>query len=74
MTWRYEDGGPRRRQITSGGLDFALMNDLAATTRVAPATTMVVGGPDVGLFLLRHTAGEDATASVERIDPHSLEP
>lgn len=44
------------------------------TTRLAPATTMVVGGGDDPLFLLRHTAGAGAVAIVERIDPLTLEP
>ena len=74
MTWRYEDGGPQRLQITAGGLGLGADEHLEATSRVAPATTMVVGDEHGALFLLRHTAGEDATALVERIDPHSLEP
>jgi len=47
---------------------------MEVTTRVAPATTMVVGRDQGELFLLRHTAGNGAIAWVERIDPCTLEP
>ena len=70
--WRYEDGGPRRRQTVAGALG-ARGAQLAVTTRIAPVTTMVVGDDD-GTFLLRHTPGDDAVAIVERIDPITLEP
>lgn len=73
MTWQYEDGGPARRQTTGGGLFLAPGERLVATTRIAPATTMVVSGRSGELYLLRHTIGEGATASVEQIDPVSLE-
>ncbi len=74
MTWTAEDGGPRRRQTVGGGLHLRRDGgSLEVTTRIAPAATMVVGG-DQGLYLLRHTAGDGATASVERIDPETLEP
>jgi hypothetical protein len=72
MTWRHEDGGPRRQQLAPGRLD-ARGATLSATTRTAPAITMVVGDDD-GLFLLRHTAGDGAVSFVERIDPVTLEP
>ena len=73
--WPLEDGGPRRRQtVTTGGL-LGDGRTLAVTTRVAPAATMVVGSPATGgLYLLRHTAGDGAVATVERIDPVTLEP
>ncbi len=81
MVWAAEDGGPRRTQTVGGGLGLAPGDRLAATTRMAPAVTMVVGGaaPGAGtggraLYLLRHGAGEGATAVVERIDPVTLEP
>jgi outer membrane protein assembly factor BamB len=48
---------------------FGSANGLSVTTRIAPATTMLVG--DV---LLRHTAPPDAVAIVERIDLRTLEP
>lgn len=47
---------------------------LEVTTRVAPAATMVVARGPGELFFLRHTAGEGAVATVERIDPVTLEP
>lgn len=71
MTWRYEDGGPRRTQTVPGRLGS---HTLSVTTRIAPAVTMVVGDGEGALYLLRHTAGEGAVAIVERIDPVSLEP
>ena len=72
MTWRYEDGGPRRPQTTAGALGLRPGDTLEVTTRMAPAVTMVVAGDAGELFLLRHTAGDGATALVERIDPHTL--
>jgi hypothetical protein len=74
MAWRSEDGGPQRRQLAPGGLRLRPGDALAVTTRVAPVTTMVVGGAGGELYLLRHTPGEPATALVERIDPVTLEP
>lgn len=74
MTWPYEDGGPRRQQVTAGGLGLRPGETLDVTTRTAPATTMVVTRDPGELFLLRHTAGEGAVSFVERIDAHTLEP
>lgn len=75
MTWAAEDGGPQRRQTVGGGLHLRRDGgSLEVTTRIAPAATMVVGGGDEGLYLMRHTAGEGATATVERIDPATLDP
>jgi hypothetical protein len=74
VTWRYEDGGPRRTQLVDGALGLNDGGRLEATTRVAPVATMVVGREPAELFLLRHTAGDGATALVERIDPATLEP
>jgi outer membrane protein assembly factor BamB len=71
--WRHEDGGPRRTALVPGGLDVTPQDRLVTTTRVAPAFTMVVADGD-RLYALRHTAGDGATAVVERIDPVSLEP
>ncbi|MCU1454132.1 MAG: hypothetical protein JWN46_2278 [Acidimicrobiales bacterium] len=72
--WPAEDGGPRRTQTVDGGLGVVAGERLAITSRVAPAVTMVVGSAAGDLFLLRHTAGDDAVSFVERIDPSSLEP
>jgi len=74
VSWRYEDGGPRRLQTVPGGLGLGRGGALEVTTRTAPAATMVVGREAGELFLLRHTAGDRAVAFVERIDPHTLEP
>ncbi len=73
MGWRSEDGGPRRTALVPGGLEISATDRLVTTSRVAPAFTMVVADDD-RLFALRHTAGEGATAVVERIDPVTLEP
>lgn len=70
--WRFEDGGPRRGQTTSGALGAS--GRLDVSTRIAPIATMVVGDSAGALFLLRHTPGHDATALVERIDAVTLEP
>jgi ribonuclease BN (tRNA processing enzyme) len=66
--WRHEDGGPRRTALVPGALAITRDDRLVATSRVAPAFTMVVAGDD-RLYALRHTAGEGAVALVERIDP-----
>lgn len=71
--WRYEDGGPRRTQTTTGGLHLRPGDALEVTARTAPVVTMVVAGDDGDLFLLRHTPGDAAVAIVERIDPRTLE-
>ena len=77
MTWRFEDGGPRRRQTTPGAL-ACRGETFEVTTRTAPVVTMPVAGVDTAdgpsLHLLRHTAGDGAIALVERIDPVTLEP
>ena len=73
MTWRHEDGGPRRTQTAPGGLHLHDGDTLSVTTRTAPAITMPVASEDA-LYLLRHTAGDGAIALVERIDALTLEP
>jgi hypothetical protein len=72
--WRFEDGGPRRNQTVPGRLGVGPRRQLTVTTRMAPATTMVVGTSPQQLFLLRHTGGADAVSFVERIDAATLEP
>ncbi len=74
MSWRHEDGGPRRRQLAPGALGLRPGAALEVTTRAAPAATMLVRDDDGGHFLLRHSVGEGAIAFVERIDPKTLEP
>jgi hypothetical protein len=49
-----------------GGLDVV--------SRLAPAATMVVTRDPGELYLLRHTAGDDAVSFVEQLDPATLEP
>jgi hypothetical protein len=73
MTWAFEDGGPQRTQLVPGTLGAASAR-LEVTTRIAPVTTMVVGGPDGDVYLLRHTPGTPSASVVERIDPVTLEP
>jgi hypothetical protein len=74
VTWSSEDGGPRRQQLVAGGLRIAAGERLAVTTRIAPATTMLVAdAAGERWYLLRHTAGDAAVAIVERIDPTSLD-
>lgn len=73
-TWRFEDGGPRRNQTVPGRLGVGPATQLAVTTRLAPATTMVVGRSPHKLYLLRHTGGDGAVSFVERIDARTLEP
>lgn len=52
MTWAAEDGGPRRRQTVALGLHLRRDGgSLEATTRIAPAVTMVVG--DVSRIAVR---------------------
>ena len=74
MTWSSEDGGPTRQATTTGGLGLSSGTArLEVTTRTVLATTMAVTAPATGaMFLLQHTAGDGATASVERIDPRTL--
>jgi hypothetical protein len=59
--------GDRRVSLDPGG-------PLEVVSRSAPAATMVVTRAPGELFLLRHTAGEDAICFVERIDPVTLAP
>jgi hypothetical protein len=73
-SWPAEDGGPARRQVVPGALGLLDGGALQATSRFAPAATMVVTREPGEVFLLRHTAGEGAVSFVERIDPSSLEP
>jgi hypothetical protein len=74
--WPGEDGGPARLQTAPTGRRLApgTSGHLQVTSREAPAATMVVTGDRGEIYLLRHTAGDDAICFVEQIDPHSLEP
>ncbi|MEY2459639.1 MAG: hypothetical protein QOG30_1469 [Acidimicrobiaceae bacterium] len=74
MSWQFEDGGPRRSQVATGGLRLEDGDVLDVTSRLAPACTMVVARAPGELFLLRHSAGDGAFSLVERIEPCTLEP
>jgi hypothetical protein len=72
--WPGEDGGPRRLQIPVSGRGPALDSDhVEARSREAIAATMVVLREPGEVFVLRHTAGPDTVAWVERVDPVTLE-
>lgn len=72
--WPAEDGGPRRLQSPHGvrGLDLQPGEALAATSRDALASTMVVTRNPGEVYLLCHTGGDGAVSWVERIDPETL--
>ncbi len=75
--WPGEDGGPTRRQTAPGdgtvpGPAFE-PGRVAVTSREAVAATMVILRAPGEVFVLRHTAGPDAIAWVERIDAATLE-
>lgn len=72
--WPCEDGGPTRRQTVPAGGLVGPGGGLEVTSRTAVASTMVVTRGPGEVFLLGHTAGDDAVSFVERIDPHTLEP
>lgn len=73
--WSGEDGGPARLQAPGGSSPLALGpgSALEVSSRMVPAATMAVTRDPGELYLLRHTAGDDAVAFVERIDPLTLE-
>jgi hypothetical protein len=72
--WPGEDAGPRRLQqpLTGRGPAFTPEN-VAVQSRDAIAATMAVLRDPGEVFVLRHTAGPDAIAWVEQVDPRSLE-
>ena len=73
--WSCEDGGPRRLQVPSGpsSLNLRAGAPLDVGWRTVVATTMAVTRDPGQLYLLGHTAGDDAVSFVERIDPVTLE-
>jgi hypothetical protein len=73
--WPGEDGGPARLQAPGEPSALALRpgSTLEVASRTVPAATMAVTRDPGELYLLRHTAGDDAVAFVERIDPLTLE-
>lgn len=75
--WPAEDGGPRRVQaapVPPGGRGLGRDGRLQATARDASLATMVVTRDPGEVFVLLHTAGDHATATVERVDPVTLAP
>ena len=73
--WPGEDGGPDRRQLVGGGSGLGLVSGgrLEVVSREAMASTMVILRMAGEVYLLCHTAGDDAVSWVERIDPVTLE-
>jgi len=73
--WPAEDGGARRQQVgrMSATLGIGPDDSFEVTSRMAIASTMVVLREPGEVYLLCHTAGEDAISWVEQIDPVTLE-
>ena len=78
--WSAEDGGPARQQsITGGSLGLRDGERLACISRPTLLSTMTVLGAPGEVYLLTHAAlrahlGLPTTASVEQIDPLTLQP
>ncbi len=72
--WPSEDGGPRRLQVPQAPEPRLELDHLAVTSREVAAATMVVLRDPGEVYLLRHTAGDDAISWVERVDPLTLDP
>jgi len=72
--WSCEDGGPGRLQVPRGAPTLSLGPGAALDVawRTVPAATMAVTRAPGQLYLLRHTAGDQAISFVERIDPVTL--
>jgi len=70
--WPGEDGGPSRRQVAHLPTYLELEGTPAVVSRTSLACTMVVWRSDGELFLLCHSAGDDAVAWVEQLDPLNL--
>lgn len=74
--WPAEDAGASRQQIPhkmAGPKLGARVRPTVVSRDVVAATMVVVRGDDE-MYLLRHTAGDNAVSWVERIDPLTLEP
>ena len=72
--WPAEDGGQRRQQVgRSSRLGVVPSESFEVTSRMAIASTMVVLRDPGEVYLLCHTAGEDAISWVEQIDAVTLE-
>lgn len=73
--WPAEDGGARRQQVGRGiaSLDARPGEVVDVVSRMSIASTMVVLREPGEVYLLCHTAGDDAISWVEQIDPQTLE-
>lgn len=73
--WPSEDGGGERKQLplSGKGLNLKPGDDARVVSREVIAATMAVLREPGEIYLLRHTAGDDAISWVERIDPETLE-
>jgi hypothetical protein len=73
--WPGEDGGPARLQAPAPGTPALAGGPLVATSRPAFAGCMPILREPGEVYLQGHTPGGDqSTAWVERIDPHTLQP
>ncbi len=73
--WSCEDGGPARLQTprTASLRSLGPGVELDVVWRTVPAATMAVTRDPGQLYLLRHTAGDEAISFVECIDPVTLD-
>ena len=69
--WPGEDGGSCRRQVAHVPTNLELEGPPTVVSRTSLACTMVIWRSDE-LFLLSHSAGDDAVAWVEQLDPQTL--
>lgn len=73
--WPGEDGGPARLQAPASGTLALASGPLVATSRPAFIGCMPILRAAGQVYLQGHTPGGDqSTAWVERIDPHTLQP
>lgn len=73
--WPGEDGGPARRQAPAPGTAPLASGPLVATSRPAFMACMPILRAPGEVYLQGHMpGGENSTAWVERIDPHTLQP
>ncbi len=59
--------------MDTDGLGLGAGDQLEVVSRSAPLATMVVTRDPGELYLLRHTAGDEAVSFVERVDPRTLD-
>jgi len=75
--WPGEDGGPRRLAVPADDSPVPSVGpgvSIDVVSRTDPWVTMVVTRDPGEVFLLRTAPGTDATSTVERIDPDTLDP